>query len=58
MNKENQTEQELTALKKKLSNVKLLVKNLIEHGRPVEDPSKESVYYCAEAFLQGELESL
>jgi len=46
------------ALKKKLSNVKLLVKNLIENGRPVDDPSKESVYYCAEAFLQGELESL
>ena len=58
MSESNQTEQELTALKKKLSNVKLLVKNLIENGRPVEDPSKESVYYCAEAFLQGELESL
>jgi hypothetical protein len=58
MNKENQTEQELMALKKKLSNVKLLVKNLIENSRPVDDPSKESVYYCAEAFLQGELESI
>ena len=58
MSEENKTEQELVALKKKLSNVKQLVKVLIENGRPQKDASKESVYYCAEAFLQGELESL
>ena len=58
MSESNQTEQELAALKKKLQNVKILVKNLIENGQPVADPGKESVYYCAEAFLQGELESL
>lgn len=54
----NIIKEELDSAKDKLLKIKHWATALLENSVPAEDPSKESVYYCAEIFLKGELEGI
>jgi hypothetical protein len=45
-------------LQKKLEDIKIMAKELLECSEPSKDPLKETRYICASCFLEPELKDL